>query len=231
MRPLGASDVIALWEVRRAREPLDVALQAIDAAFPEPNGESAADWPIGRRNRALLELRRAGFGPVLRGWVYCRGCSEPLEFGLDSRDVLSAASSPQRDVWVGRRTFRLPTSRDLVEIRGDDPDAAALRLAQRCFAGDSSAHLDSDDLDDIGRQMALADPLAEIALHFDCPACGESFDESLDLPAFVCAEIEGLAKRLLRDVHVLARAYTWSESEILSLSPARREFYLSLVSA
>ena len=66
--------------------------------------------------------------------------------------------------------------------------------------------------------MALADPLAEIMLHFDCPACGTSFDESLDLAAFLWAEIEGQAKRLCCEVHTLASAYGWSETEILSLS-------------
>jgi hypothetical protein len=33
------------------------------------------------------------------------------------------------------------------------------------------------------------------------------------------------------DVHTLASAYGWSESEILSLNPARREFYLEMVRA
>ena len=88
-----------------------------------------------------------------------------------------------------------------------------------------------EDLDAIGDQMALADPLGEIMLHFDCPECGKSFDDSLDLPTFLRAEIEGRAKRLLREVHTLASAYGWSEAEILSLNPARRQFYLAMVRA
>ncbi len=78
---------------------------------------------------------------------------------------------------------------------------------------------------------AQADPLAEIRLHFDCPACSASFDENLDLGDFVWAEIESQAKQVLREVHLLARAYGWSESEILALSPARRSTYLEIVLA
>ena len=43
--------------------------------------------------------------------------------------------------------------------------------------------------------------------------------------------MEGRAKRLLMDVHLLARAYGWSEAEVLALSPARRRFYLEMVEA
>ena len=79
--------------------------------------------------------------------------------------------------------------------------------------------------------MALADPLGEIMLHFDCPACGTSFEESLDLSTFLWAEIEARAQRLLLEVHTLAVAYGWSEAEILSLNAARREIYLEMVRA
>jgi hypothetical protein len=39
------------------------------------------------------------------------------------------------------------------------------------------------------------------------------------------------ARRALSEVHVLATAYGWSESEIFEMSSARREFYLQMVSA
>jgi hypothetical protein len=88
-----------------------------------------------------------------------------------------------------------------------------------------------EQLNAVGERMAQADPLAEILLHFDCPACSHAFDLGLDLAAFLWSELEGRAKRLLRDVHTLASAYGWSEAEVLSLSPARREFYLGMVRA
>jgi hypothetical protein len=79
--------------------------------------------------------------------------------------------------------------------------------------------------------MAAADPLAEILLSFDCPNCGACFQESLDLASFLWAEVEDRARRMLREVHALASAYGWSEAQILSLGPARREIYLEMVQA
>jgi hypothetical protein len=50
----------------------------------------------------------------------------------------------------------------------------------------------------------------------------------MDVAAFVWAEIESEARRLLLEVDVLARRYGWSERDILDMSPIRRYQYLEL---
>ena len=50
-----------------------------------------------------------------------------------------------------------------------------------------------------------------------------------DIVSFFWAEIDAWARRVLREVNVLARAYGWRESDILALSPVRRQIYLSMV--
>jgi hypothetical protein len=229
----------SLWESGRALHPLDRGLLALHAADPEVC-RNAADWPIGRRNRALARLRAACFGPALRGWTDCPLCREQLEFELDARS-LSEDQRPERDepILALGCAFRPPTSRDLAQVAAEtDTRAAAIRLIERCGIGGTGASEEQtprqwsdEDLNEVGEQMALADPLAEIMLHFDCPQCGASFDESLDLAAFVWAEVERHAKRLLLQVHELAAAYGWSETQILSLAPGRRDFYLTMVRA
>ena len=92
-----------------------------------------------------------------------------------------------------------------------------------------AALLSPEDIDRIGEAMAEADPLAEIAFDFECPACGAAFREGLDPAEFFWSEIEVEAKRLLIEVHTLAAAYGWREHEVLALSPARRAFYLERV--
>ncbi|HEY2515829.1 MAG TPA: hypothetical protein VGI39_33395 [Polyangiaceae bacterium] len=239
MRALSHAECLALWEAGRGLHPLDRGLLAIQVASTTfgPDGDaSAADWPLGRRNHALAELRRASFGPSLEGWTACRACGEKLEFKVDANALL-ASVAPAQDARVRGPggTFRLPTSRDLAHVAGErDSAVAALRLVQRCAVAndvDAASGWTEEDVDAIGEQMALADPLAEILLHFDCPTCQASFDQSLDLSAFLWSEIEGRAKRLLRDVHALASAYGWSEVDILGLTPARRDFYLEMVRA
>jgi hypothetical protein len=243
MRAVTQSDLLALWESGRALHPLDWSLLAVNTVLPEIQPDSVADWPIGRRNRALVEMQLAYFGPALRGWTSCRRCADKLEFTLDGLALTESPLPHQGEpIVVNGRTFRLPTSRDLARVATeDDPSTAAVALVEMCRIGEeaetverrSPAEVDwtQEDLDAIGDKMALADPLGEIMLHFDCPECGESFDDSLDLPTFLRAEIEGRAKRLLREVHTLASAYGWGEAEILSLNPARRQFYLEMVLA
>ena len=60
-------------------------------------------------------------------------------------------------------------------------------------------------------------------------ACGAVWDALFDAGEFLWNEVAACAQRLLRQIHLLARAYGWRESEILSLSPVRREAYLELV--
>jgi hypothetical protein len=52
---------------------------------------------------------------------------------------------------------------------------------------------------------------------------------ALDIPALVLAELEAEGQRLLGDIHVLARAYGWSEAEVVALPPARRRRYVEMV--
>jgi hypothetical protein len=233
MRTLTQVDTLALWESGRTLHPIDQGLLAVKTAFPETRDESVADWPLGRRNRALAELHCACFGPRLSGWTACGECGEKLEFNVDGHALMqTGAATAVEAVPIGERTFRLPTSRDLARITkaADGMDAARTLLDLCLVAGDAAAWSE-EEIEEVGERLAAADPLAEVRLDFKCPACGEAFEESLDLAAFLWSELEGRAKRLLLDVHLLARAYGWSEGEVLALSPARRKFYLEMVEA
>jgi hypothetical protein len=163
--------------------------------------------------------------------------SPPLEtpeaLGFSAAQAQSDLLNPPT-VRVGEWWFRLPTSRDLAFASEEKSERAAMRrLLTSCWAGSGTAVAEwsDEEVSAIEVRLAEADPLAEISLHFDCPACSAAFDEVLDLGEFVWAQIKSRAKRILRDVHLLASAYGWSESQILSLSPARRVEYVEMVLA
>jgi hypothetical protein len=82
----------------------------------------------------------------------------------------------------------------------------------------------------LSAQLAEMDPQAEIILTPICPACGHSWQVLFDIVTFFWTELSGQARRLLQEVYRLARAYGWSEADILAMSPLRRQFYLELVS-
>jgi hypothetical protein len=254
MRALTKLDLLSLWETGAGMHPLDQGLLAIRFAFPEAASDDPAGWPLGRRNRALAELRCAAFGTSLQGWTACPRCGEKLEFAMDSLALAAGSPAALPDpaaagpIIVDGHAFRLPTSRDLARIAGEpDPSLAARRLIEECrvekqssaaWPPDSSAPpslepelFDREFLNEVEVKLAAADPLAEIMLAFDCPVCGAICDKPLDLAAFLWAEISAIARRMLADIHTLASAYSWSESEILSLSDTRRAVYLDMVRA
>jgi hypothetical protein len=77
--------------------------------------------------------------------------------------------------------------------------------------------------------IAAADPLAEIALETKCPECAVSWSAPFDIVSFLWEEVHAWGAHVLEDVHVLASSYGWSETEILSLNPKRRQHYRDLI--
>lgn len=238
MRTLSSSEVLALWERGVGLHPLDRGLLALSVAGPSPP-DSVADWPLGRRNRALLELYASCFGPQLQGWTSCPECGEKVEFELDARQLAAAAQGvqPQPTVTVGEHSFRLPTSRDVAQVASEsDLEAAPFRLLQRCSVGGPETspwteEMAEEMLELIGESLASADPMAETRLALNCPSCQREWEDAFDIGCFVSAEVEARARRLLWEVHSLASAYGWGESETLALSAARRAMYLEMVHA
>jgi hypothetical protein len=241
MRRLSPADLLDLWERGRPRHPVDRALLMLGTAFPERSFDELADLPVGRRDAELLELRRELLGTRLEGVANCPSCGEKLEFSLDARalagDVRSAA--PTATVTVAGCRFRLPNSRDAARITGAADEQAAARLLLRFCRVPTET---SDDptlaerfteaqLEEIEARMAEADPLADIRLLFSCEVCSHRWEQLFDIGEFLWEEIAARALRLLREVHVLARTYAWSEREILAMSDVRRETYLAMAEA
>ncbi|HEX7362540.1 MAG TPA: hypothetical protein VF283_18765 [Bryobacteraceae bacterium] len=197
-------------------------------------GESIADWPLGRRNRALLELHAAWFGSQIEAWAACPQCGEKVEFELNLRDLTPQPEETQQTTAaVGGQTFRLPTSRDLAQVAtASDEREATIQLLKLCGIGGVEPGAWTDDIiEKISESLAAADPMAETRVALTCPACDHEWSDSIDVASFIWAELEARARRLLWEVHALASAYGWSESETLALSAARRALYLEMVRA
>lgn len=231
MRGLAERDLLEVWERGSQLHPVDRSLLALHAALPATSFDTLADWPLGARNHALAELCESWFGPQLEAWTSCRACGEQLEFQLDiqvltEQHALLPASKPAAT--VGSHSFRLPSSRD-VALAGREAtaDLAAASLLRACWMGEGEVPAFSGrEIEEAGEQLALADPLAEARVQLTCPGCGSEWEDTLDLTLFVWAEIEARARRVLLDVHDLARAYGWTEDATLRLSERRRRFYL-----
>ncbi len=227
MRALSPAEVLSLWESGRSLHPLDQGVLALRMSFPEAAGADVADWPLGRRNQAIADLRGRCFGPRMRAETKCPHCGEAVEFALDVAALVAEPGPASETVAVAGADYRLPTSRILARVANEsDVEAAAALLCESCRIGGEATALSPEQMDEVGEALARADPLAEIAFDFECPGCGEDFREGLDIAAFFWREIEVEARRLMIDVHTLASAYGWREADVLALSPARRAFYV-----
>jgi len=241
MRPLFAPDILRVWEQGQAEHPLDRALTLLHAAFPDTPRDELAQLTIGQRDAYLLKLRELTFGSKLNCFAECPGCKERLEFVITASEILllSETGEKNHELEIGEALvqYRMPNSLDLAAVaRSRDVDAACNLLVQRCVLQviRDSISVDWSELSSLAKaklaeHMAEQDPQADITLDLHCPACDHKWQTVFDILSYFWAELNMDARRLLYDVHTLALAYGWSESDILSMSYTRRQYYLGMV--
>jgi hypothetical protein len=222
--------VLQLWEraVGLDRWQRDDAL--LEDAPASPRG-------LGARNGALLTLRGGLFG---RAWTLksaCPACATECEFEIDCQELAAnLQGEPAEDGatcdWSGRSLgLRAPTVDDLEAIgRQADRSSAVRALLTRCVVGDfDPADADDSAIEALGRHIEQLDPGAVVAFQLGCPACRHEWSSVLDPGEAVWAELQRAAERTLVEIGALARAYGWTETEVMRLSPLRRAAYLQLV--
>jgi hypothetical protein len=244
MDALSAHDIVELWELGQERHPLDRALLLLSSALPERSPDELFSLGIGERDGLLLTLREKTLGPALPGVAECPACGETLELPLSTGALRVPAGDAAGEYLVPAGAdgievrFRLPNSLDVAaSLQEPDADAARRRMAERCViearrGGDAIAaeDLPAGVIERFSARIGECDPQAEILLDLRCPACNHEWQLLFDIVSFFWSEIAAQARRLLVEVHTLARAYGWSESQILGLSPRRRRLYLEMVS-
>jgi hypothetical protein len=246
MRALRAGELLRLWEQTNCSSLTQRALALLSSVAVE-EASALADLSIGTRDALLLELRAQTFGTVLKAQTQCPACAERLAFSIQIQDLLAArnAVTAAEPIWhehasVGWSVrFRVPSSSDLLELERL-PRSHDLRrvLLERCvqearYEGTLTdpVQLPQAVVQELAERMDALDPCADILLALCCSGCQHAWSAQLDIVSYVWAELCVHARRLLREVDVLARTYGWRESDILGLGSARRRAYLELAGA
>jgi len=229
---------MGVWERGANEHPVDRALTLLSACCEETRPQLAA-LSIGRRDARLLEVYEQLFGAALEAFAQCPKCGERLEYRLSTRDL--AVPPPQTEQAMMVETegvslrLRLPNSLDLRAVSEcQGLDEARQLLLERCVVerdGQPVERLDrlpESTVDKIASCLALADPQAETLIDLTCCACRHGWQVLLDIEGFLWTKISAMSRRLLEEVHVLARAYGWREPDILALSAVRRQAYLEM---
>lgn len=235
-----ASLLIDCWEsAGRAPEPWR-ALALLQSVHGGPDLATLAQLPVGKRDAALLELRRSILGDTVEALARCPSCGSAVEVDFRVSEILIPPGSEQKmrveaEGWG--LDFRLPNSFDLVAAStSHDAGAARQVLLERCVTRVTHdekqvpfADAPAGVIESMEASMAASDPQADVVFRLTCDACGAGWDADVEADSLVRTELSAAAARLLGEIHALAAAYGWSENEIIDLSPARRQAYLDLV--
>ena len=210
-------------------------------AFPGTSTAALAEIPVGQRDGFLFCMREMIFGPNIAGLAKCPSCGELNELAFGVADILQESMcdsrSPQSLNVLGYKVhFRLPCSRDLLAaVACGNLDEAYQSLIQRtvlsaCYQEQriSSQELPADVIEAMAESMLKLYPQADVRMEISCSSCGNKYQQTFDIIWFFWSEIDSWAWHTLREVDYLARAYGWSEAEILSLSSYRRQCYLEM---
>jgi hypothetical protein len=224
--------VLAMWERGRLATPLQRALLLLGLALPGRAPDELARMSIGRRDRALTRFRRSLFGSGFDGHVDCPNCGERLgvEIELPARE--EDASPVTEFVSDDGLRFRAPDSRDLAAVAdAATTDEALRRLLRRCCISAPDqvpADWSAEQIQEAEVGLAALESDDELCIDFTCASCGHSWQSVLDPACVLWEELEAHAIHLLQTVHQLARAYGWTERDILSMPAPRRAAYLQL---
>lgn len=211
-----------------------VARAVILLGLADPAGDAArhAALPVAERDRWLLDFHAARFGPELVAAQDCASCGATMELPLDASTLGAALAAVDAEIEVlagpDRIAVRQATSADLLAaLEADTAEAQEAILLERCVEGPQAAVVRA--LPEVRAALEQTHEAAELTVAATCPHCGRTQRVSLDVATFVWAELRREASLLLDDVDELARAYGWTEAEILALTPARRRAYLDRV--
>ena len=243
MRPLTTIELLNVWEIGLNSSLIEKSLRLLSIACSK-NLSDIATLSIGQRDTKLLQLREWMFGNRLHNIAHCPMCSTLVEWETDLKALYLQSPSPggvkneyNLKVDEFNLRFRLLNSNDLLKAAsGNDSFDNSKKLLAKCIFQVQHEDQDyqADALPDnvwesLHQRIGQEDPQADIQMVVNCPACLHTWEAPFDIISYLWVEIDNWARHQLQEVYVLARAFSWSESDILSMSTQRRQFYLEMI--
>jgi ribosomal protein S27E len=236
---------LTAWELGHAHTVAERSVMLLGALLPQRRLEDLLAMSLAERDRQLLRAHRLLFGPRLDCVVTCPSCGAVLAFGVAADDLLAAAETDEGTAgdeveialegWhVRARSIELG---DVVRAASaPDPAVAREMLLDDCVVSVATPSdmaavptgLPSAVEDALLAELERRNPCGTLEFEQTCPDCAHVWTTPFDSAGYVLEELDGWARRTLREVHSLATAYNWHEADILAMSPARRATYLEM---
>jgi hypothetical protein len=237
MRPTAVT-LLRAWESGAAAAPDDRATSLLHSLGAVAAGVRVDELTVGQCDARLFELRRALFGEMLEAVATCPTCRTEVEVTVPLGDLqppLRDDPVPELTVQADGYTLvcRIPRNEDLRVLGRHTGEVRLLDLLERCVVEASSpagspvapGELPEATVEAVAVTLAESDPGAQTVLRMRCP-CGSEWTDELDIRSVVWSDLTEWVGQVLTEVHLLARAYGWSEADILTMSGWRRRWYL-----
>jgi hypothetical protein len=229
MQRTSARQLLKSWETLQG-QPMPVRAAGLAALLTGRSLPDVLRWSIPRRDRALFDFRAQMFGGRVEAVIPCPHCAEQLEMQLSLAQIAPSRTAARKSgfqtlrVDGARVRCRAPNSEDLLTIAAlRDVAEARTQLIARCI------QTDDPELRERAAALLAGQPADDVELNLTCPACRHTWHAPFDIATFVWRELDDWAHRTLREIHVIAGAYGWSEDEILQLSARRRQMYVEMI--
>jgi hypothetical protein len=249
-RPITGAVELALAAAAGANHARPARVSAvIEAVFDGLAGMAMSNTTVrnlASGSRAWLLTQAAVLTGADTGWftATCQGCGAVYDFPLRLAEMPRGAAGPgfpvaQVETSLGLRWFEVPNGAHeeaLANAPSHDPrpdprpdprrDLVAL-LGLADTANQDAAGFTTADLLAIDSALdAIAPDIAD-RISASCPECGSLTEAAIDPLTFTLP----VADDILRQTHLIARAYGWAEGAILALPSDRRRSYAGLIAA
>jgi hypothetical protein len=223
---------------------LIAALALCIGKIEHPSKELILRLTAGDRERLVLAVCARLLGAQIDLVIACQACRALAEIPVRFDEVIAARPQlpleHERAVdfkaddgrWTAR--CRPPTGADLEKAARGGPDAARNLIVDCLLALTTPdgrpvavGELPSECESAAAAALAAFDPAAECRITMECPACAGTIDAVLDGYTILRTGLGG-ARQIYDDVYRMARAYYWSEADILALPTHRRRHYLAI---
>ena len=242
MKEITEQELLCFWENGLNQPLISKTLLLLNLVHPDAELNYFVNLSIGRRDVKIFEIRKLLFGSRLLNIADCPECSERIEWETDINDFIGYDKEDEKSdefelkISNYKIRFRLPNTSDLIDIIYHARSLDSMSLLKKCILSikNNKKIIAVDNLPDsvinaVTEQMEKVDPLAEIQMTLNCPVCSSKWKVQFDIMSYIWMEIDSWAKQTFQDVYVLAKVFGWSEDQILSMSPTRRQLYLNMI--
>lgn len=239
---LSAGQILDVADAGTGADPVSRDSVLLASTHPGWRAEHISGLALGERQALLLEIRRATFGDVLGARTLCPACGAALAVDVPASWLLRDGGQGGKaliELAAGQfsLTIRQPDGEVLARAAAEpDVDSCRRALVAGCIVGATgpAGPLDPRELPPgviaaAGEAIVEHDPRSEVTVALACVRCGHEWEAGFDAGLFLWEELVAMSIRLVDDVDVLARAYHWSEAEILAMSASRRRRYIDRV--